>query len=268
MSASARAVTAHESQRPLRETLAFDVAETSPARAVLVTGGARRLGRAICETLAAHGWRVVIHARRPDDPDAATLAARLGGCVVTGELAEPLAAPRLFQAACDCASGLCALVNNAALFSPAADLPPEESATLRRVNVEVPEKLTTLLGLRLMEHPPFHGAVVNLLDCRILPPPLPDQTETPYLASKRALQTSMLKSAGLFASCLRVNAVAPGPVLSPSNPAHRVPGGEILLPKRPTPQDVADAVAYLLEAPAVTGQTIAVDSGQSMLDNR
>ena len=44
------------------------------------------------------------------------------------------------------------------------------------------------------------------------------------------------------------------------------PGGEILLPQRPTPSDVAAAVAYLLEAPAVTGQTIAVDSGQSLLD--
>ena len=76
----------------------------------------------------------------------------------------------------------------------------------------------------------------------------------------------MLKSAGLFAACLRVNAVAPGPVLPPANPAHRVPGGEILLPQRPTPQDVAGAVAYLLEAPAVTGQTLAVDSGQSLLD--
>ncbi len=269
MSASARALTAHESQRPLRETLAFDVAEaTSPARAVLVTGGARRLGRAICETLAAHGWRVVIHARRSDDSDAAALAERLGGCVVAGELTEPLAAPRLFQAACDSAPNLCALVNNAAMFSPAADLPPEERTALQRVNVEVPEKLTTLLGLRLMEHPPFHGAVVNLLDCRILPPPLPGQKETPYLASKRALQASMLKSAGLFASCLRVNAVAPGPVLPPTNPAHRIPGGEILLPQRPTPQDVAAAVAYLLEASAVTGQTIAVDSGQSMLDDR
>ena len=269
MSASARALTAHESQRPLRETLAFDVSGTnSPARAVLVTGGARRLGRAICETLAAHGWHVVIHARRSDDSDAVALADRLGGCVVAGELTEPLAAPRLFQAACDSAPNLCALVNNAAMFSPAADLPPEERTALQRVNVEVPEKLTTLLGLRLMEHPPFQGAVVNLLDCRILPPPLPNQVETPYLASKRALQASMLKSAGLFASCLRVNAVAPGPVLPPANPAHRVPGGEILLPKRPTPQDVADAVAYLLAAPAVTGQTLAVDSGQSMLDDR
>ena len=266
MSASARAVTAHESQRPLRETLAFDVAEkAAPARTVLITGGARRLGRAICETLAARGWTVLIHARRPDDSDAVALAERLGGRVVAGELAEPLSAARLFQAACDCAPGLCALVNNAALFSPAADLPPEELAALRRVNVEVPEKLTTLLGLRLMEHAPFKGSVVHLLDCRILPPRTSDADETPYLASKRALHASMAKSVGLFASCLRVNAVAPGPVLPPSNPAHRVPGGDTLLPQRPSPQDVAAAVAYLLEAPSVTGQTIAVDSGQSIL---
>ena len=91
------------------------------------------------------------------------------------------------------------------------------------------------------------------------------EKETPYLESKRALLASMEKSAGLFASCLRVNAVAPGPVLVPSNPSHRVPGGEVLLAQRPTPQDVASAVAYLLDAPAVTGQVLAVDSGQSLL---
>jgi NAD(P)-dependent dehydrogenase (short-subunit alcohol dehydrogenase family) len=54
-------------------------------------------------------------------------------------------------------------------------------------------------------------------------------------------------------------------VLAPVNPGHCVPGGEVLLPQRPTPQDVASAVAYLLDAPAVTGQILAVDSGQSLL---
>ena len=264
MNASGRCANAQDkSQRSREGTLAFDVA--AGARAVLVTGGARRIGRAICENLAENGWHVIVHSRLADDPDAAALAARIKGDVLSADISEPLAAARLFQSACDIAPGLCAIVNNAAMFSPEAELSHDVAEALNRVNVEAPEKLTTLLGLRLMERPPFRGAVVNLLDCRILASSVSGEKETPYLASKRALRASMYKSTGLFASCLRVNAVAPGPVLAPVNPAHRVPGGEVLLPQRPTPQDVASAVAYLLDAPAVTGQILAVDSGQSLL---
>ena len=63
---------------------------------------------------------------------------------------------------------------------------------------------------------------------------------------------------------IRVNGVAPGPVLPPTDPANREKGGDILLPRRPTPSDVASAVAFLLGADAVTGQVLAVDSGQSL----
>lgn len=264
MSESGTACKAQDKSQRLREgALAFGVA--GHGRAALVTGGARRIGRAVCEALAARGWRVVVHARRPDDPDASALASRLGGIAVACDLAEPLAAARLFQEVCDKAPDICAIVNNASVFFPDAELPDDVRRVVDLVNVEVPEKLTTLLGLRLMEHPPFRGAVVDLLDCRILPQPASGEKDTPYLASKRALRASMMKSAGLFASCLRVNAVAPGPVLTPANPAHRVPGGETLLPRRPTPNDVATAVAYLLEAQSLTGQILAVDSGQSLL---
>ena len=74
-----------------------------------------------------------------------------------------------------------------------------------------------------------------------------------------------MKAAGLFGSCLRENAVAPGPVLVPTGTANRETGGEVLLDHRPTPEDVAEAVAFLLEAKSVTGQVLAVDSGQSIL---
>ena len=246
-----------------QEALAFGTIPSD--RTVLVTGGARRIGRAICEALSSRGWRVIVHARRPDDPDAAELAKRIGGLSVAADLSEPLAAARLFQQVCDIAPNLCAIVNNAAIFSPAAEMEPKFAALIRRVNAEVPEKLTALLGLRLMEHPPFSGAVVDLLDCRALPSSPSGVADTPYLESKRLLRASMVKSAGLFASCLRVNAVAPGPVLAPSDPAVRISGGDILLSARPTPRDIAEAVAYLLDAPAVTGQVLAVDSGQSLL---
>ena len=243
--------------------LALGISSSRPGRTVLVTGGARRIGRAICETLAARGWRVVVHSRRADDPDASALAERLGGIALSADLSEPLAAAHLFQAACDVAPDISAIVNNAAVFHPGDGLPPETAARIMRINAEAPERLTTLLGLRLMEHPPFHGAVVNLLDCRVVPPS--QAADTPFMASKRTLRDATLKYAGLFASSLRVNAVAPGPVLPPVGAGVRVPGGDILLPARPTPQDVADAVAFLLDAPSITGQILAVDSGQSLM---
>lgn len=238
-------------------------------RTVLVTGGARRIGRAIACELAARGWCVIVHARRTDDADAKALAEELGGKFIAGDLAEPLAAPRLFQSVCELAPNISAIVNNAAVFSTVESLPAEAEAALKMVNCEVPEKLTTLLGLRLMEHSPYQGAVVNLLDTRIIKYLQFGQTsgergQTPYERSKCALYASMLKSAGLFASCLRVNAVSPGPVLLPTNDDCRESAGELLLDHRPTPRDVAEAVAYLLEAKSVTGQNLAVDSGQSM----
>ena len=72
------------------------------------------------------------------------------------------------------------------------------------------------------------------------------------------------KSACLFAGSLRVNAVAPGPVLPPVG-VHE-PAGEILLDRRPAPEDVAAAVVYLLEAEAVTGIVLPVDAGQHLLE--
>ena len=244
---------------------------TEKKPAVLVTGGARRIGRAVAEVLAARGFRVLVHARKPDDADAVALAEQLGGVALFADLAEPLGPAKLFSDAVRVAPELAFLVNNAAVFSTAAELPSAEAAALRAVNVTAPEKLTTLLALRLLENAftlPRHGAVVDLLDCRIVPSlsggdhPAP---RSPYFQSKLDLAVLMRKQAGMFAGSLRVNGVAPGPVLVPADAVNREKGGEILLDARPTPEDVAGAVGFLLSAGGVTGQILCVDSGQSLL---
>ena len=152
---------------------------------------------------------------------------------------------------------------SAAVFSTAAELPPDAVAVLRAVNVTAPMRLAELLAAHLAERRAT-GAVVNLLDTRILKD-LKSLAPSPYAASKLALARATVAQARSLAPTLRVNGVAPGPVLPPIDAANREKGGPTLLPRRPTPADVAATVSFLLEAEAITGQILAVDSGQCLL---
>ena len=203
-------------------------------KSVLVTGGTIRLGKAIADALRRRGWRVVTSSHRAD-----------AGADVVADLSEPLGAARLYAAACAAAGGtLDAIVNNAALFTG-------DDATLEAVNLEAPKKLTMMLAGR----EDAQGAVVNIVDLK--------PRANAYGRTKAELVAYTRKSAALFAGSLRVNAVAPGPVLAPVG-VHE-PAGETLLDRRPTPEDVADAVAYLLDAQSVTGVVLPVDSGQHLV---
>ena len=203
-------------------------------KSVLVTGGTVRLGKAIAEALRLRGWRVVTSSHRAD-----------AGADVVADLSDPLGAARLYAAACVKAGGaLDAIVNNAALFTG-------DEATLTAVNLEAPRKLTMMLAGK----EDAKGVVVNVVDLK--------PYGNAYGRTKAALVEYTRKSAALFADTLRVNAVAPGPVMAPTD-VHEA-AGEMLLDRRPTAADVADAVAYLLEAKAVTGVVLPVDSGQHLV---
>ena len=206
---------------------------------VLVTGGTRRIGKAIAEALRVAGWHVLVSSHRAD-----------AGADFVADLTDPSGAVRLYAVALAAAPDLCAIVNNAALFDG-------EAAALEAVNLTAPRKLTTLLAGR----EGVRGAVVNILDSRTLGPEEP--TDSAYVRTKRALWADTRKFAALFAQTLRVNAVAPGPVLPPEG--RHEPSGDMLLDRRPTPEDVAAAVVYLLGAEAVTGTVIPVDAGQHLL---
>ena len=209
---------------------------------VLVTGGVKRLGKAIAEALRADGWRVLVSSHRAD-----------AGADFVADLAAPSGPAKLYAAALAAAPDLCAIVNNAALFEG-------DDATLEAVNLVAPRKLTTLLAGR----EDGVSSVVNILDSRTLGPD--DAADSPYVKTKRALLAETRKFAALFAQTLRVNAVAPGPVLPPEG--RHEPSGEMLLNRRPTPEDVAAAVVYLLSAESVTGVVLPVDAGQHLLVNR
>lgn len=230
---------------------------------VLVTGGARRIGRRICEVLASSGWDVIVHSRDENDSDAIALADTLHASRTWGDLNDKSEVERLFERALSRNVRLSAIVNNASLFSIARTLDEEEEAKIRNVNFESPVSLTKLLHEKLLKENGC-GSVVNLLDTRILSR---EFEITPYAKSKRELFDFTRSAAKEYAPTLRVNAVAPGPVLLPSDAAASEKGGKILLSFRPSADDVASAVLFLLNADSVTGQTIAVDSGQHLISD-
>ena len=207
---------------------------------VLVTGGTCRIGKAIADTLRNAGWNVLTSSHREDS-----------GADFIQDLSEPSGAVKLYSAALAAApDDFCAIVNNAALFRG-------DPAILEAVNLTAPRKLTMLLAGR----EGVKCSVVNILDAKLLGPSLPE--DSAYAKTKRNLLADTRKYAALFAETLRVNAVAPGPVLPPEG-VHE-PAGETLLSSRPAPEDVASAVLYLLGAESVTGTVIPVDSGQHLL---
>lgn len=207
---------------------------------VLVTGGVRRIGKAISDALRNAGWNVLTSSHNPDS-----------GADFIQDLTDPSGAVKLYAAALAAApDDFRAIVNNAALFTGA-------EKDLEAVNLTAPRKLTMLLGGR----EGVKCSVVNILDSKTLGPS--SETDSAYVRTKRELLSDTRKCAAMFADNMRVNAVAPGPVLPPEN-VHE-PAGEMLLERRPTPEDVASAVLYLLEAESVTGAVIPVDAGQHLL---
>jgi len=226
---------------------------------VLVTGGARRLGAAIVRRLAADGHAVVIHYGASAD-EAAALAEEVGASgTVQGDLAAVEAAGDLFARAAEIAGGaIQGLVNSASLFE--FDRPEAVdaglAARLMAVNCTMPVLLAQALAAQ------GEGAVVNLLDQK-LANPNPDFFS--YTLSKAALAEATVLMAQAHAPGVRVNAVAPGLTLPSGDQTAeqfaRVARENLL--RHPVGESrVADAVAWLLGAESVTGQTVYVDCGQ------
>ena len=213
-------------------------------KSVLITGGTVRLGKAIAERLKTEGWRVITSSHRAG-----------AGADIVADLGEPMGPVKLYAAALKILGGNPpdALVNNAALFTG-------DAAAIAAVNLESPKKLTMLMAGRETGV----GAIVNILDTKVLDAYRRFSTPTDaYLTSKRELAAFTRSSAATFAATLRVNGVAPGPVMAPTDVHEQA--GEMLLDRRPTADDVAAAVSYLLAAESVTGAILPVDAGQHLM---
>jgi len=244
----------------------------TPRKLVLVTGAARRLGRAIALELAAHGWNVAVHYHRSHaDAEQTAAALRAAGAAAEcfgADLADEAASEALVPAVVKRMGPLSALVNNASLFEY------DELASLHYASLERHWRTNTaaaiVLARALHAHRTAAGAVagdacvVNLLDEK-LSNPNPDYLS--YTLSKAALQAATPMLAQALAPALRVCAVAPGLTLgSPLIDAGRLAALKARQPLGHGVEaaDVAHAVRFVLDNPALTGSTVLVDAGSNL----
>jgi NAD(P)-dependent dehydrogenase (short-subunit alcohol dehydrogenase family) len=242
----------------------------SPAipRAALVTGGARRLGRAIALALAEAGFAVAIHCRtRTDDAEATAASVRAAGvqaALLPADLADEAQVQRLLPEATAALGPLGVLVNNASHFER------DEWFDATRVtwdehmapNLRAPFVLMQAFARALP--PSAEGAVINMLDQRVF-------SLTPHFVSytlaKAGLWTLTQTMALALAPRIRVNAIGPGPAL----PSRRQTASQfarqsaaVPLGHGTSPEEVARAVLALLALPSLTGQMLALDGGQHL----
>lgn len=236
--------------------------------AALVTGAAKRIGRAIALRLAADGLRVAVHFHESHDAAREVcdeISAQGGHAAAIGcDLADVSSLNRCVDDATRALGPLTCLVNNASLFAP------DRLETMREedwdrhigVNVKAPVFLSQAFAAAL---PATHsGAIVNIIDQRVLK--LTPQYYS-YTISKAALWTATKTMAQALGPRIRVNAIGPGPTLASGHQASDQFAAQrkaTLLERGVAPADIAEAVVYLLNSPVVTGQMIAVDSGQHL----
>ncbi len=237
-------------------------------RAVLVTGGAQRIGAAIARALAADGWAVAVHYRASAAAAEALVReiASTGGRAVAlaADLADESAVRRLVPEAAAALGPLGCLVNNASRFEndTAASATQESWEAHLGVNLRAPFVLTQDFAAQLPAS--AEGAVVNMLDERVW-------NLTPYFVSytvsKAGLWTLTQTMALALAPRIRVNGVGPGPALpSPRQSAAQFARQCASLPLRrgTSPEEIVGAVRFILSAPSMTGQMIALDGGQHL----
>jgi NAD(P)-dependent dehydrogenase (short-subunit alcohol dehydrogenase family) len=246
---------------------AADEASAMP-RAALVTGAAQRIGRAIALALAADGWAVAVHYRASRAPAEALVAeiARSGGRAVSldADLADEAAVARLVPRAAAALGPLGCLVNNASSFENDTAATATRASWDAHLEVNLRAPFVLMQGFAAQLPASAAGAVINLLDQRVW-------NLTPYFisytVSKAGLWTLTQSMALALAPRIRVNGIGPGPTLpSPRQSAAQFARQCASVPLRrgATPGEIADAVRFILAAPSLTGQMIALDGGQHL----
>jgi NAD(P)-dependent dehydrogenase (short-subunit alcohol dehydrogenase family) len=227
-------------------------------RTAIVTGAGKRVGAVIAGALVADGWSVVAHVHHENDPVAA------GATKVVADLEQPHCAETIFAAA----SGLPPvrlLVNNAARFAwdGFGEFDAAEFGAHMAVNVRAPALLIDRFAAR---HEGGDALIVNLLDSK-LSAPNPDYLS--YTLSKHALAAlTELAARALAPRAIRVNGIAPALMMRSTGQSEEnfeAMHAENPLRRGVDPNDIVAALRYLIDADAVTGQVITIDSGHRFM---
>jgi NAD(P)-dependent dehydrogenase (short-subunit alcohol dehydrogenase family) len=245
-----------------------DIANQNTDKIALVTGGAKRLGKSIVLRLAENGWSVAIHYRKSAaKAEAVAAEVRLrGGRAVTihADLTNEAEVLEIIPKVRATLGPLTLLVNNASVFEmDKVDTVTRESWDKHiEANLRAPFVLSQAFARQLPEGE--EGNIINLLDQRVW-------KLTPYFISytiaKMGLWTLTRSLALAYAPRIRVNGIGPGPTLpSPRQTEEQFAQQSAAMPlgHGATPQEIARCVLYILSAPSMTGQMIALDGGEHL----
>ena len=241
-------------------------------KVVLITGGAKRVGAAICRELHACGAQLMIH-YKTSTTEARALQAELNlqransVAIIQGDLLNIAVLPSLVQETVKHFGQLDVLINNASSYyaTEIGAITEDNWQDLVGSNLKAPMFLAQAAAAELRKN---HGCIVNITDMHI---ERPKKGYVVYSVAKAGLVTLTKSLAHELSPEVRVNAVAPGPVQWPENNPQfdevyrqRVIS-QTLLKKIGEPKDIAKAVKFLVaDAPFITGHVLAVDGGRSL----
>ena len=240
-------------------------------KVVLITGGAKRVGAAICRRLHAAGANLMLH-YRASAGEARLLQAELNHtrpssvALIQADLLDIAKLPSLVDQTLATFGRLDALINNASSFfaTPVGDITPALWDDLIGTNLRAPTFLSQAAALPLRRS---QGAIVNITDIHA---ERPLKGYVVYSLAKAGLSGLTRSLARELAPEVRVNAIAPGPILWPDDDQFDELSRQRIVSHTPlkregSPDDIARAVSFLLmDAPYVTGTTIAVDGGRQI----
>jgi pteridine reductase len=248
------------------------MSENLTGRVALVTGGAKRVGAAICRRLHAQGASLVIHHHASVEEARALQrdlnAVRAGSvALIRADLLNSASLPDLVKTTVQQFGGLDILINNASSFFATAigEITEKKWEDLIGTNLKAPLFLSQAAAVELRRR---HGCIVNIVDIHA---EFPMKSYVVYTVAKGGLLALTRSLARELGPEVRVNGVAPGTILWPEDEAwsealsrQRIVN-QTALKRVGDPDDIAKAVEFLVTgAPYITGQIIAVDGGRSI----
>jgi len=236
-------------------------------KVVVVTGGARRVGRAIALLLAKRGARIVINYNK-SETEANQLINIINNkngetsIAVKADITNPLEVKKMVDTILGHFKTIDILINNAGIYyeTPVWEISEKDWDLFMNVNLKGPFLCSQVVGRIMSEK--RSGKIINITDSI----EISDDTVNyiPYIVSKAGLTMLTKALARVFSPTIHVNAIAPGPVLLPENFSENEKKKAIesrYLKRIGTPHDIANTVIFLIESDYITGEVIHVDGG-------